>query len=789
MNPQTSAVRLLAGDKEPVRLASTGNLALAGLLTVDGVVTVAGDRVLVKDQTNATENGIYTASAGTWYRAPDANSSRTLISGMKAHVQEGTVNGGAIWSLATNRPDVGDDDIEWEFYFSVGLIEEMNQTATDIIATIYALTGAADYASRAVAAAATLPSGMTFVRTAGYATAGDGGGALYKKVVSQPSHTGKFQSADGAWWELVYLGQPVTLQQFGAIGDGTTDDRAAMQSAIDMVAAGKGRIWGVAGKTYRAVINVGVTDLGLIMKNGATLDLAGSTINLECTGSVYGIRLQSNSHVVGPGTVKTTVSASPGAAGCYHAPISAAVNYGEVTNVAALGNYINAANWSVRNLTLDSVRNDGNGFCFSAVGGQNHGLIEDIVIPDNSAIFCGIGCDWGTVGAIASNNFTTSRTAWNAGLAYTVHPHDIVIQRIKMGALTGAGSLGVRLSGCYDIKVESVEVDSAVGGGFAHHGGDCGFEFAKPSPNVARWAYRGTVIRNFSIYDTTVGVGFLFDCLADNLKTAIAGGYVALTPAIGTTDAVMENCRSWSTSGATAGRGFWLRNCIGGVMRNCLAHRGSFGVNIEDGVDEFTIEGGEFALSYYDGITAGNADAPQNLAVLGARLWGNGQSGSGRAGIYFSTCINPRAERCIIGTRGGDATQSYGINVDSTCVNSELVGNRILGVKAAGVGMVLAGATDVGCFRLISDNTFDASVSSKITGLTITPIEIKHSVYGQYRRFLTSRASAFSTTPGFGTWVVGDTIEFVDPIATGYKGTTCTTAGTPGTWRNYGQLT
>src|SRR6185503_9898097 len=155
MNAETAAVRLLAGDKEPVRLASTGNLALAGLLTVDGVVTVAGDRVLVKDQTSAIENGIYTASAGTWKRAPDAATSRMLIAGMKVHVQEGTVNSGAIWTLATNRPDVGDDDIDWEFYFSVGLVEEMNNVANDIIATIYSLTGAADFASRSVAALST----------------------------------------------------------------------------------------------------------------------------------------------------------------------------------------------------------------------------------------------------------------------------------------------------------------------------------------------------------------------------------------------------------------------------------------------------------------------------------------------------------------------------------------------------------------------------------------------------------------------------------------------------------
>ena len=67
------------------------------------------------------------------------------------------------------------------------------------------------------------------VRTAGYAAEGDLGGALYKRVGSAPSHAGKFQSADGAWWELAET--VVTPQMFGAltIGDAT----AAIQAAID----------------------------------------------------------------------------------------------------------------------------------------------------------------------------------------------------------------------------------------------------------------------------------------------------------------------------------------------------------------------------------------------------------------------------------------------------------------------------------------------------------------------------------------------------------------------------
>jgi hypothetical protein len=111
--PTMAAVRELAGWKEPVVVATTANVDVAtgGLLTIDGVVTVAGGRVLVKDQTDASENGIYLASAGEWYRAPDAMSSRNIDRGLMVWVQSGTTNTGTVWRFTTLSPDVGTDDI------------------------------------------------------------------------------------------------------------------------------------------------------------------------------------------------------------------------------------------------------------------------------------------------------------------------------------------------------------------------------------------------------------------------------------------------------------------------------------------------------------------------------------------------------------------------------------------------------------------------------------------------------------------------------------------------------
>jgi len=84
--------------KESVRAASTGNLTLSGAQMIDGVSVVADDRVLVKDQSSASENGIYVAAAGAWSRAADFDGSASGgadaedVKGAFFFVEEGTIN-------------------------------------------------------------------------------------------------------------------------------------------------------------------------------------------------------------------------------------------------------------------------------------------------------------------------------------------------------------------------------------------------------------------------------------------------------------------------------------------------------------------------------------------------------------------------------------------------------------------------------------------------------------------------------------------------------------------------
>jgi hypothetical protein len=90
--------------KQGVRVATTANITLSGTQTIDNVAVVTGDRVLVKDQTDASENGIYVVAASAWSRASDADTSAKVPSGIFVPVSEGVTDADTLWYLTTNDP-------------------------------------------------------------------------------------------------------------------------------------------------------------------------------------------------------------------------------------------------------------------------------------------------------------------------------------------------------------------------------------------------------------------------------------------------------------------------------------------------------------------------------------------------------------------------------------------------------------------------------------------------------------------------------------------------------------
>lgn len=106
-------------------------------------------------------------------------------------------------------------------------------------------TVTATVASRVGAQAAAWPDATTFIQTQGHILPGDGGGALWRRVMAQPAHPGWFASADGKLWEIAAT--VLAPQMFGAVQQ--ADDYAVFQAWAQTCVA-LGRTWDIPPGAY-----------------------------------------------------------------------------------------------------------------------------------------------------------------------------------------------------------------------------------------------------------------------------------------------------------------------------------------------------------------------------------------------------------------------------------------------------------------------------------------------------------------------------------------------------------
>ena len=138
-----------------VAAATTGpvDLATGGLLEIDGVQLVAGNRVLVKDQVAPAENGIYVVAAGAWTRAEDYDSADEVQAGDFVFVSAGTSYSSTGWVQINPVSTLGTDPIVWDQFSGAGTYLagnglELNgnvfEIDTDITATNDFVSGAVE---------------------------------------------------------------------------------------------------------------------------------------------------------------------------------------------------------------------------------------------------------------------------------------------------------------------------------------------------------------------------------------------------------------------------------------------------------------------------------------------------------------------------------------------------------------------------------------------------------------------------------------------------------------------
>ena len=131
--------------KESCKVATTANITLSGTQTIDGVAVSADERVLVKNQSTASENGIYDCKAGAWARSSDFDSNTEVTSGAFTFVEQGTVNADAGFVLTTDGSiTVGTTGLAFTQFSGAGAITAGNglqKSGTEISADLKANGG------------------------------------------------------------------------------------------------------------------------------------------------------------------------------------------------------------------------------------------------------------------------------------------------------------------------------------------------------------------------------------------------------------------------------------------------------------------------------------------------------------------------------------------------------------------------------------------------------------------------------------------------------------------------
>lgn len=240
------------GIKVPCRAASTGVLTLSGEQTIDGVACVTGDRVLVKNQASGVDNGIYVVDTGTWDRAIDCDGTYDLVTGSLIKVNFGTAAQGFWYCSTTGTIVVGTTSIAFAQASTIlATISPFWQTVIDDLTSNASLTTLTTTRAETGAVAVTLLN-------------------KFREIYS--------------------------VMDFGATGNGSTDDSAAFQAAHDGMGASGGAIFAPHPSVAYALSTVTLSKqcflYGAGAHSGGTLIAANSaTANtFDITGSSVTIR-------------------------------------------------------------------------------------------------------------------------------------------------------------------------------------------------------------------------------------------------------------------------------------------------------------------------------------------------------------------------------------------------------------------------------------------------------------------------------------------------------------------
>lgn len=625
------------------------------------------------------------------------------------------------------------------------------------------------------------------VRTGGFSAAGDGGGAIYRRVASEPAHEGKFQSADGAWWELAE--KVVTPQMFGARGDGLVDDYPAFQRAMFF------RRVHVPAGNYR------LSD-AVEMPSECTITGDGEVSKLISTGTNKRVLFadgKSGIHVSDlfiEGNLTGLGSTGPGANGgdgisfydCTDFKVISCI-FSKIGNSSGSsfanglrGTFANGGHVDKNLFLEDCGGQPGNSGADISFGYYSSNLtITDNVSRSTMDIFIGVA-SVGTDGSgDTDNHIITGNRGYRAAGAsgrhgilapyaakstYAVVSNNLMVGFNWCGIYVSAGngedidSAGLTITGniiryCGGGSVQNISAGIYVAG---RNGAVCSsnlIEFSGFDPSGAPRAYQGAGIK------------------ATNTSRDIV-----------ISDNVVKDSKNYGVSISHSHYGYVVQNCI--VSGNLIKDSGSDGVYI-------AVSG---TAGLHDALVQGNTIISEKHDANGIRVvYGSGATDLKRLKIsnnIITSYISSAASDGIVHTLTDGAKNVLISHNQVTGFNSGIRSISFLTDKKMGKEIILEGNVLEDC-----QYGFRGGVSGVNYGLHFgtTFINCTQNVSDVGRMLAASQLGdgvfeiRRATPPADGAWSRGDKVIFTTPSASGHIGAVCVASGEPGTWKNYGSIT
>jgi hypothetical protein len=526
------------------------------------------------------------------------------------------------------------------------------------------------------------------------------------------------------------LQESVSVKDFGAAGDGVTDDGPAVQLAINAIAAlGRGTVVFPAGYTYLINTQINVCNNLVVMGYGARI-LAGtswSNIDAPLFKNFTAAKMS-----IAPGTITATSNVSfyglefyaqdtGGAAGVANANMHGVL--------ICMGNRTDV-NSAVNGFTVqDCYLHDFNGAGVLTYGGQNINISNNRFVNFfvNTSLSIGSGLQLTDVDGfvVDSNVFNQTSANWSW--------HGMTILDFNTRSQNGVVSNNIIRNMTY-------------GDGISCEGNG--------TDNIKNTTFVGNMINNCN--GDGIGVDNCFQVVLSSNTIQNIGG---IGFNIGQTENVIINANSLISVGSTAiyGSGDKITitgNYISGTAYVSATYQGD-GILVvptaTSNVNSALISG-----NYLKDIAACGIVAQQNTSIMGNFIYDAGQSASAtrRQGIIA------KPDSIVIGNTVQSAgNTTYGISCgDNPCTMS---GNQLLGTFTS--GKVFVG--------------YRGAVSTSIV-MNQNQIEMNG---------VTGNITAWdTTTPASGYWIKGDIFYNTAPAASGYIGWVCTT--TSSTWKTWGAI-